>query len=865
MALRPALILLGATTAACIAVGWATGLAAKDQPTPETPLTQATPSRNETAQPIVASAPTEDPTFKTKILPFLQKYCLDCHNGNKASGGMTLEGYQSEAHARKDRKNWATVQHVLAAGEMPPKKKAQPTKEEREFVIAWIETALTKIDCTGPKDPGRVTIRRLNRAEYNNTIRDLCGVDINPAEEFPADDVGYGFDNIGDVLSFQPILLEKYLAAAERILGTALKIEEVPKSSRQTFGAQNINTIPRSAKSADPVRIVFKSEGQGFLEKFNFPVEGDYTVRFRGWGSKVGDEFPKVVIRVDGKDIKTFTVETESGNSAGFKLTDQVLAALKNDKVPESVLVKLNPLKNKEFSRDDFEKEINKLLNADETKQFQRLILNHAGKSRTFEATAHFTAGEKQVRVAFTNAFEDKQEKKSREFGLERIEIEGPSNPVPPPESASVKLLLIARPSSAMDARTAAEKILTKFACRAYRRPIKTDEIARLMKLFDVATKQGEPFENAIRLPMKAVLVSPHFLYRIEDDPKNPNEVRTLNDFEFATRLSYFLWSSMPDDELYKRAEVGDLRQPGVLEAQVKRMLKDPKSRSLSENFAGQWLQLRNLMTIAPDKGYYPGWDEKLRDAMAREAEAFFEYIVKNDRSILEFLDADYTFVNRRLAEHYGIPNVSGGEFRQVKLPDGRRGGVVTMASTLTVTSNPTRTSPVKRGKWILENILGTPPPPPAPDVPELPPTGQLKGTLRQQMEQHRANPSCATCHSRLDPLGFGLENFDGIGGWRTQDNKQAIDSSGVLPGGEKFNGPAELRKVLLGKADLFRHCLGEKLLTFALGRGLEYYDKCALDEIVFAAKAEKDTFSSLVLAIVKSDPFQKRKGKRSE
>jgi hypothetical protein len=271
------------------------------------------------------------------------------------------------------------------------------------------------------------------------------------------------------------------------------------------------------------------------------------------------------------------------------------------------------------------------------------------------------------------------------------------------------------------------------------------------------------------------------------------------------------------------------------------------------------------LKTLSPDKGYFPNWDDNLKEAMAREAELFFEFVVQNDRSILEFLDADYTFLNGRLARHYGIENVNGLDFQKVKLPDGRRGGVMMMASTLTVTSNPTRTSPVKRGKWILENILGTPPPPPAPEVPELPPTGELKGTLRQQMEQHRANASCAVCHEKLDPLGFGLENFDGIGGWRTQDNKQAIDSSGVLPGGEKFSGPAELRKVLLGKADMFRRCFAEKLLTFGLGRGLEYYDKCALDEIIGATKANGDSFSTLVLAIVKSDPFQKRKGKRSE
>ena len=487
------------------------------------------------------------------------------------------------------------------------------------------------------------------------------------------------------------------------------------------------------------------------------------------------------------------------------------------------------------------------------------------GKAKLYETTAHFSAGDKRLKIVFTNGFTDKESKKSREFGLERIEIEGPVNPVPAPDPTSVKLLLATRPGKGIDARTAAEKDLGHFATRAYRRPVKSDELARLMKLFDIATKQGEPFENAIRLPMKAVLVSPHFLYRIEEDPKDPNGVRTLNDFEFATRLSYFLWSSMPDDELFRHAEAGDLRKPAVLEAQVKRMMKDSKSHALAENFAGQWLQLRNLNTIAPDKGYYPAWDDALRAAMAREAEAFFEYIVQNDRGILEFLDADYTFVNDRLAKHYGIANIRGGEFRKVTLPDGRRGGVITMASTLTVTSNPTRTSPVKRGKWILENILGTPPPPPAPDVPELPPTPQLKGTLRQQMEQHRANASCATCHSRLDPLGFGLENFDGIGGWRTEDNKHAIDSSGVLPGGEKFSGPAELRKVLLSKSDLFRRCFAEKMLTFALGRGLEYYDKCAVDDIVRATQANRDSFSSLVLAIVNSDPFQKRKGKRSE
>ncbi|HJZ58576.1 MAG TPA: DUF1592 domain-containing protein [Gemmataceae bacterium] len=806
MALRRALLVLSAGTVVSFAAGWWTALAAKPraEAAPDSVAASPAPTSASASTP----APPDDPTFQQKILPFINNYCMPCHNMDKASGGLILEGYMSEAQARKGRKEWATVEHVLAAGEMPPKKsKNQPTKEEREFVINWISNTLTKVDCTGPKDPGRVTIRRLNRAEYNNTIRDLCGVDFKPADDFPTDDVGYGFDNIGDVLSFQPILLEKYMSAADKVLEQALAVPPIPSKDTQTRRPQQISTVPRSAKTRtfgmngrQIDKITFDSEGSAFLpEQYNFPAEGDYILRFRGWGTKVGDEYPKVVIRVDGKDVKTLTVDA-----------------------PQD-------------------------------------------KPQVYEGRGHFGEGGKRIAVAFVNEFIDKESKTSRQFGLEYIEIEGPINPVPKPDPESVKLLLGTRPTENADKRAAAEKVLANFARRAYRRPVKPEELQRLLKLYDLAEAQGEPFEKSVRLPMKAVLCSPHFLYRIEDDPKDPNGIRTINDFEFATRLSYFLWSSMPDEELFGLAQKGTLRNPGVLDAQVKRMLKDPKAKALSENFAGQWLQLRNIKGLSPDKGYFPNFDEPLRSGMVREAESYFEYVVQNDRSIIEFLDSDYTFLNDRMAKHYGIANVSGSEFRLVKLTDARRGGVITMASTLTVTSNPTRTSPVKRGKWILENILGTPPPPPAPDAGELPPTGELKGTLRQQMEQHRANPKCAACHARMDPLGFGLENFDGIGGWREQDNKQAIDATGVLPDGAKFDGPAQMKKVLIGKSDQFRRCFAEKLLTFSLGRGLEYYDTCALDEIVAASRANQDRFSAVVLAIVKSDPFQKRKGKRSE
>lgn len=757
-------------------------------------------------RPIAAAPPASNPapdTFEKRIKPFLAQHCNGCHSSQKAAGGLSLDVYLSEAHARKDRRTWESVQKAIAAGEMPPKKKPQPTAAEKEFVTNWIGETLTKVDCTAPKDPGRVTIRRLNRAEYNNTIRDLCGVDFQPADDFPSDDVGYGFDNIGDVLSLQPILLEKYLAAADRILESAIKSADPVKSAKQLFRTQNIQVRPRDAKTREAKpKIKFTTEGQAYLEKFNFPADGEYAIRVRALAGPLGDDLPKMAIRVDDKTVKTFEV----------KATE---------------------------------------------------------KSEFLEAKLKQSAGDRKIAAVFLNPFRDKsatdEAKKYRTLTIEQIEVEGPlgggKKPVPP----STEMILVAHPTGEKDTRPAAEKVIAAFARNAYRRPVSAAEIQRLLKLYDLAEAQGDKFEKAIKLPLKAILVSPHFLFRIEDDPKDPASVRTLTDHELATRLSYFLWSTMPDEELSRLADKGELRKPGVLEAQVMRMLKDPKSHALVENFAGQWLQLRNLRTLSPDTATFKGWDESLRKSMIRESELFFGHVVKNDRPVTDFLDANYTFLNERLARHYGVPGIKGADFRYVKLPDTRRGGIVTQASVLTVTSNPTRTSPVKRGKWILENVLGTPPPPPAPDVPELPPTGQLKGTLRQQMEQHRANPSCANCHAKLDPLGFGLENFDGIGGWRDQDNKQPIDSSGVLPDGGKFAGPAELRKVLLGKSDQFRRCLAEKLLTYALGRGVEYYDKCALDEITAKLKSGNDKFSALVLAIVENDAFQKRKGKRSE
>jgi hypothetical protein len=744
-------------------------------------------------------APPAD-AFAGTVKPFLDAYCTTCHNETKNAAGVSLTHYTGEAHARKDRKVWESVREQIASGAMPPKKRTQPEAAERTAVLAWIDNQVLKVDCVSPKDPGRVTLRRLNRAEYNNTIRDLLGVDVKPADDFPSDDVGYGFDNIGDVLSLPPILLEKYLAAADRVLAQAIGDSGAVRSSLQRFGTQPLLVTPRSAKKRETIngrevrKIVFAEEGSAFIEKFHFPADGEYAVRVRAWGKAAGGEAPNLVVRVNGKDVKAFAVAGEPG------------------------------------------------------------------KPQTYEARTRQPEGEFRVAAAFTNPAADK----ARELGVESVEVEGPIGGGRKPLTPSEKKILVVEPKAPAGERPAAEAILTTFARKAYRRPVTADETRRLMKLYDVAVSQGEPFGVALKLPLKAILVSPHFLFRVEADPANPNESRPLTDHELATRLSYFLWSTMPDEELSLLADAGQLSKPDVLAKQVRRMLKDPKVSALTENFAGQWLMLRSVRTLAPDAGTFPTWDEQLRAAIIRETELFFEHVVQEDRSVLEFLDADYTFANDRLAYHYGLPRVRGKEFRKVQLPDTKRGGVVTHASVLLVTSNPTRTSPVKRGKWVYENILGLTAPPPAPDVPELEKVA-LKGTLRQRMEQHRSNPACATCHAKLDPLGFGLENFDGIGKWRDADEGQRIDASGVLPDGAKFDGPAELRKVLLGKSDLFRRCLAEKLLTFALGRGLEYYDRCVVDDLVKKLKAGDDRFSALVLGIAESDPFRKRRGKRSE
>lgn len=739
----------------------------------------------------VQSAP-KTVSYPKQIVPLLKKYCIGCHGGKDPTAGLSLSKYADEASVLKGRDVWQNVASNVANGHMPPKGMPQPTVAERTFLSNWIAHTLSS-DCKVP-DPGKVTIRRLNRQEYDNTIRDLLGVDFQPAKDFPSDDVGYGFDNIGDVLSISPLLTEKYLNAAEKI---AQKAITTPESRVAVYDGLHLRSGSGSS---------FNEEGDFILSTVGtvatqhaFPVDGNYKIKVVLYGQQAGPDPVIVDVLLDKQKIQHLEVRATAAN----------------------------PL--------------------------------------TVEYPLKVTAGQHQIGVQFLNDYYNSTDpnpaNRDRNLVVRRFEIVGPTDQTMP--VSPVQTRIIPPGSTRSDTRS----ILAKFASRAYRRPVRPEEVERLVKVANMAEKEGESFEKGIQLGVMAVLVSPNFLFRVELDPgvqAATAPTRDLNNYELASRLSYFLWSSMPDDELTALAAKGELSKPAVLEAQVKRMLADPKSRSLADDFASQWLQLRKLSIVAPDKQQFPEFNDALRADMATETKMFFQAMVKEDRSVFDFITGKFTYVNGRLAKLYGIPGIEGDDFQKVELVDPNRAGVLSQASVLTVTSNPTRTSPVKRGKWVLENILGTPPPPPPPGVGVLADDAKslVDASLRQRLEEHRKNPECASCHARMDGLGFAMENFDAVGKWRTTDGKYAVDAAGVLPDGSKFKGPNELRSLLLKKKDLFLRCLSEKLLTFAIGRGVESYDSCALDDISKSVAKKGYKFSSMIQAVVSSDPFRKRRTK---
>lgn len=742
-------------------------------------------------------------SFTGDILPVLQQRCAECHGGENPTAGIAFDQYQRPEQVLQHRKTWEKVLHNVRARVMPPKEEPPLEPRQIELITVWVEHQLGKVDCSAARDPGRPTIRRLNRFEYNHTVRDLLGVNFEPANDFPSDDVGYGFDNIGDVLSLPPLLLEKYLAAAEKIVSQAIRIDggriEIAIPGERLAGDGNPLDNARGLFSAG------EAHGQ-----FEIPLDGTYVVRVACSADQAGPEPAKMALRIDGRQVHAAEIQARRGEGS-----------------PQVVEHRL-PLK----------------------------------------------AGGRRIGAYFLNDYykpEDPDPKnRDRNLYVHAVEIHGPLDFRWEQLPETHRRIFLA-PPDAENPDEAARRILRRFTRRAFRRPVQDEEIENLLRLVRFAREQGDSFEQGIALALQAVLVSPHFLFRIERDlyPDDPNKPHPVSEHELATRLSYFLWSTMPDEELLDLADRGQLR--ANLPSQVQRMLRDPKIGALAENFGAQWLQIRRIETAMPDPKMFPGAGTALKSAMLQETLLSLRSVIDEDRSILDLIDLPYTYVNERLAKHYGIPEVKGEEFRRVNLEGdlrARRGGILVQGSVLLVTSNPTRTSPVKRGKWILEQILGTPPPPPPPEVEELSEDEKeaQAATLRQRLEMHRsANSLCFSCHSRMDPLGFALENYDAVGRWREMDGAFPVDSAGELPDGTKVEGPQGLKHVVKQRAAEFRRCLVEKMLTYALGRGLEYYDKCAVDDIVKGVAQDGDRFSAVVLHIVNSDPFQKRRAKRGD
>ena len=740
----------------------------------------------------------------------LDRYCVRCHKGEKPKGGLDLSAARDSEAIQRGRKKWESVSRMLVLREMPPKKARQPSEAERLALRAAVDAELNRFDCDGAIDPGRPTIRRLSRYEYARTVRDLTGLEIELADDFPADDVGYGFDNIGDVLSLPPLLLEKYIDSAENIVSTLFSTLAVGGSGLVHYEGEE--AAPRNRTPNKHVRRAGTDDkAAGIYSNYELSViyeaseSGDYVLRARAYGSQAGPETVRMGFRIDGKTVGEAQVKAVAA-------APQVYEAR----------VKLNKGKHR----------------------FGVALLND------YDGTGNPNPALRGDRNLFIDWFEIGL------FELQKAPAESSGMIVRP-------LMEDGRPHLGNISKT-----IKGFVTRAYRRPLQDGELERFVQLGRAVVDDEGSIEDALRVIFQAALSSPHFLFRVELDaePENPGAIHPVAPYELATRLSYFLWSSMPDAELFKLAGDGSLADPKVLAAQVQRMLRDPRADALAENFAEQWLQTRFLAGSTPDPDIFPGFDEPLREAMRQETRLFFGAIVSEDRSMMDFIDSDFTYVNGRLARHYGIDGVSGEEFKRVSVKGTPRGGVLTQASILTLTSYPTRTSPVFRGKWVLEQLLGTPPPPPPPDVPDLDGEGDavLTGSLRQRLEKHRLDPACAVCHDRLDPLGFALENFDAVGAWREFDGKFLVDAKAVLPGGKPFEGPGELKVLLKNSPKPFIRALSEKMLTYALGRGLEYYDKCAIDQLVDLAAAKGYKISSLISGIVQSDTFRLRRGGRS-
>jgi mono/diheme cytochrome c family protein len=766
---------------------------------------------------VPAAAAQKAATFTTvEARKVLDTYCVTCHNDRmKANfGNLSLQAVDLSEIGRHAPELEKVVRKLQSAA-MPPAGSKRPDAATYAAMTAWMSGQLDQYAAARPNAGRTEAMHRLNRAEYQNAIRDLLGVEgLQIDQMLPADDESYGFDNIAGILAISPTHLERYLVAARKISRTAVgDVTIAPYGETQM--------IPLDLGQDQQLENLAPGTRGGTAVKRYFPVDGEYVIRFQtvsGYGTSE-DEPNYVEVTIDGERI--FYTKVDQRKAKG---NDDEASTNYEIKVPVKGGLRLVAMTFLETTAAQAEDYLQPYL-----------------RPPTVSIFKHARLG------SYVGPY------------ISMLSFTGPMSTSGPGDTPSRRKIFVCRPARAAEEAPCARRILGTLARRAYRRPVAAPDVDTLMSFYKEGRSEGS-FDKGIRTAIQRILTSPDFLFRVEQQPKDAaaDAPYRVSDLTLASRLSFFLWSSIPDETLIALAAAGRLHDPAVLAQQTKRMLADPKAAALVDNFAGQWLRLRNVQAVLRDTRMFPDFDENLRRDFRRETELFFKSIITEDRSVLDLIDANYSFVNERLARHYDVPNVYGSQFRRVTFADARRGGLLGQGSILTATAKPDRTSPVQRGKWILESLLGAPPPPPPPDVPALDETS-VTGTLRQRMELHRKNPVCASCHKMMDPLGFSLENYDAIGAWRTHEGSVAVDAEGAMPDGTAFTGAAGLRKALLAKPDVFVTALTEKLMVYALGRGIEFYDEPAVRGIVRTAAAQKFRFSSIILAIVNSLPFQMR------
>jgi len=797
-----------------------------------------TPALAQQASPSTASTPGTPAEYKAVFT----RYCFTCHNDRLKTADLIL----SEANVDDPSATgaiWEKVVGKLRGRWMPPMGMPRPDDATYEAILNYLVTELDHAAAAHP-NPGRTaTAHRLNRAEYTNAVRDLLAINVDTEPLLPADDSG-GFDNFGDLLTVSPSLMEKYISAASRISRLAV--------GDTTLSADVANyTISPLLLQNDRMNedLPFGSRGGASVEHY-FPLDGNYVLKVRlqrtdNEGYVVGIAEPHLLdFRLDGKRVKLFRV---GGSHRG-----RAQGAGAADAVPP------------DYREADYERNADAGLEVRFPAEAGQRLLQVSFLQEDFapETPFEFRSGGtyEETRI------EDFKERAWADPAVSSITLTGPFDIQGAGDTPSRKKIFLCHPSGSSGEQSCARRILASLARSAYRRPVTDDDVAPLLSLYEKGRGEAGNFESGIQMAIEGLLVSTEFLFRIERDPAGvpPDTAYPVSDLELASRLSFFLWSSIPDDELLSLAEQGKLRQPGVLEQQVQRMFRDPRAQALVDNFTGQWLFLRNVSNHSPNRDVFAEFDESLRESFVLETKLFLRSVFREDRSMLDLLRADYTYLNERLALHYGIDGIYGNKFRRVQLADEARHGLLGQGGILTITALANRTSPVARGKWVLENLLASPPPPPPANIPPLrekADDGKVM-SMRQQMELHRASPACAICHTRMDPIGFALENFDAVGKWRTTDSGIPIDASGVTPDGSQFEGPDGLRQALLSRPETLVNAAAQKLLTYALGRTIDYYDQPAVRRIVREAAPSDYRWSSIVLGIVNSTPFQMRRSK---